>query len=135
MLQSLPHTKKQLLSHFVARLSTPFLTYFFQASLMRLLKKRIMQSAEVKNCASIIAITKKQLLSHFVARSSTPFLTDIFQASLIWLLKKRIMQPAELKNCASIIAICKTATLVPFCGPLKYTVFNLFLSGEFNEVT
>ena len=65
MLQSLPYTKKQLLSHFVARLSTPFLTYSFQASLMRLLKKRIMQSAEVKNCASIIAIHKKATLVSF----------------------------------------------------------------------
>ena len=78
---------------------------------------------------------KSNTILVIVARLNTPFLTYFFQASLIRLLKKQIMQSAEVKNCASIVAIYKKATLVPFCGPLKYTVFNLFLSGEFNEVT
>ena len=77
-----------------------------------------MHSAEVKNCASIIAIQQKQLLSHFVACLSTRFLTYSFQASLMRLLKKRIMQSAEVKSCGSIIAIYKKATRVSFCGPL-----------------
>ena len=41
------------------------------------------------------------------------------------LLKNRIMHSAEVKNCASIIAIHKKATLVSFCAPLHYNVFNL----------
>ena len=74
------HKKSNTFLVILARLTTPFVTYFFQASLLRLLQKRIMQSAEVKSCGSIIAIYKKATLVSFCG-PLLPFNGSFFEIS------------------------------------------------------